>query len=93
MIEARLRNQYIRQLCFVSAFDNRSSQKSGPPPITVEEVEHGQRNDVLDQVGGKGRIAQRLADHHRRESHAAVIHRIGDQFDVATAFPGEKSPQ
>ena len=40
MVEAGLRDEYVRHLCLVSALDQCGSEKSGAAPITISDIKN-----------------------------------------------------
>ena len=67
MIDARLSDQNICEFCLVAGAKDTGTKQTGARPVTIEDLQHRQRADILRKLDGNGGIAQRLTNDDRRQ--------------------------
>lgn len=93
MVDARLRDENVREFRFMTCLNEPGPKESGALPELGPKLEHGKAGDILDQCRGQSGIAQCFTDHNRRQQGSTFDDRLADGIDVAARLAAQKSPQ
>jgi hypothetical protein len=67
VIDSGLRDESIRQLCFVAASQDASSQIASALPVAFFKFEERQRQNKINKAPFNRRAAERLSEYYRRQ--------------------------
>ncbi len=82
VVDADLRDQSVRNICFESGLQNASSKFAGTLPVAIVDREKGQTQDKRHKSSLHSGTTERLGKNDRRKSGLAAENRFSRTLNV-----------